>query len=107
LRCPKTASLPFLGCKFFAPQKTYETSTAGLLPAAARKLQGTFGWSLGQSPKLRKPKRYAFWFAVPGGLRQWSLPAANSISNIFDEATRVLDYRPFFHYNLIYELQTI
>jgi hypothetical protein len=25
-----------------------------------------FKWSLGQNPKLRKPKRYAFWFAIPG-----------------------------------------
>jgi hypothetical protein len=33
LRCPETASMPFLGCKFFASQKTYETIVAGLLPA--------------------------------------------------------------------------
>jgi hypothetical protein len=30
------------------------------------KLLETFGWSLGQSPKLRKPKRYAFWFPLRG-----------------------------------------
>ncbi|MDR1351892.1 MAG: hypothetical protein LBK05_01315, partial [Treponema sp.] len=30
LRCSKTASVPFLSCKFFASQKTYETITAGL-----------------------------------------------------------------------------
>jgi hypothetical protein len=31
---------------------------------AARKLLGIFGWSLGLRPKLRKPKRCAFWFPL-------------------------------------------
>jgi hypothetical protein len=30
LRCSKTASVPFLSCKFFASQKTYKTIAAGL-----------------------------------------------------------------------------
>jgi hypothetical protein len=30
LRCSKMASMPFLRCKFFASQKTYEIIAAGL-----------------------------------------------------------------------------
>jgi hypothetical protein len=33
LRCSKMASMPFLSCKFFAKQKTYETIVPASLPA--------------------------------------------------------------------------
>jgi hypothetical protein len=37
LRCSKMASMPFLSCKFFALQKTYEINVAGILPARLRR----------------------------------------------------------------------
>jgi hypothetical protein len=37
---------------------------------AARKLLGVLGWSLGFYPKLRKPKRSAFWFPLRGSIAE-------------------------------------
>jgi hypothetical protein len=36
-RLSKTASVPFLSCKFFATQKTYKTISTGILPARRRR----------------------------------------------------------------------
>ncbi|MDR1024258.1 MAG: hypothetical protein LBL56_00910, partial [Treponema sp.] len=90
------ASMPFLSCKFFALQKTYET----IVPASMPAIHGDFrlqvfakqkpgksihaglpaGFrlgSLGLCPKLRKPKRSAFWFSIlppPFGRTPASMP---------------------------------
>jgi hypothetical protein len=58
LALPKNGIHAVFRLQVFASQKPGESIHAGI-PAG-------FGpESLGQSPKLRKPKRYAFWFGVP------------------------------------------
>jgi hypothetical protein len=68
LRCSKTASVPFLSCKFFARQKTYGIITAGLRAGrfwfcgvyAARKLLGIFGGVWGFAPNSENQNAQRF-----------------------------------------------
>jgi hypothetical protein len=63
LRCSKMASMPFLSCKFFATQKTYEINVAGILPARLRRQTAslpafTLGVLRSKTPKTKTLKRF-------------------------------------------------
>jgi hypothetical protein len=62
--------MPLLGCDFLLRKKSWiHSSRHPWRPGRTGSMTSLWftAWSLGQSPKLRKPKTAGFWFGILAG----------------------------------------